>query len=58
MTTRNQMLVLLIVAAIVVGRGLLTFAGLGLVLTTAMGERYRARVRVSEDRSVVGLWRR
>lgn len=30
--------------------------GLRLVLGTALGERYR--VRVSEDGSVVGLWRR
>jgi hypothetical protein len=31
-------------------------AGLRLVLTSAMGDRYR--VHVSDDGSVVGLWRR
>jgi hypothetical protein len=30
--------------------------GLRLVLTSAIGDRYR--VRVSDDGSVVGLWRR
>jgi hypothetical protein len=30
--------------------------GLRLVLTTALGDRYR--VKVSDDGSVVGLWRR